>query len=141
MATQLIGGKPYEIYSPEWQAAMDAYKVQQAGVAGTAAGTATGNEYTASTEAKRLYDLSHPSVQSQEGQIQFQTGQDTQRRQQLQNQQAFTTTQENNQIGQQEQQAQFGINKAQTDQQMAGEQAHQASLTALRNLLMTQVRQ
>lgn len=41
--TQIINGQPYEMYSPQWYAARDAQKVQQAGVAGTAAGTAVKN--------------------------------------------------------------------------------------------------
>lgn len=48
---QIIGGKPYDIYSPEWRAAQDADKVKTAGVEGTAAGTAKGNQITAETPA------------------------------------------------------------------------------------------
>lgn len=48
LQTQVIGGKPYQMYSPEWYAARDANKVQQAGVAGTAAGTAFSSARTAS---------------------------------------------------------------------------------------------
>jgi hypothetical protein len=40
--SQIIGGTEYRMYSPEWYAAMDRNKVQQAGVAGEAAGTQTG---------------------------------------------------------------------------------------------------
>lgn len=40
--TQIIGGKTYKQYTPEWYSAMDANKIQQAGVSGTAGGTAAG---------------------------------------------------------------------------------------------------
>lgn len=49
--TQIIGGKTYSVYSPEWRAAMDADKVKTAGVEGTAQGTAAGNRLTAETPA------------------------------------------------------------------------------------------
>jgi hypothetical protein len=44
---QIIGGQSYPMYSPQWYAARDANKIQQAGVAGTAAGTTAGSALTA----------------------------------------------------------------------------------------------
>ncbi len=41
--TQIINGQTYTQYTPQWYAAMDADKIRQAGVTGTAAGTAAGD--------------------------------------------------------------------------------------------------
>ena len=41
--TQVINGKTYRMYTPEWQTAVQDEKVRQAGIGGTAAGTAAGN--------------------------------------------------------------------------------------------------
>lgn len=48
---QIIGGQMYKMYSPEWYAARDAQKIQQAGVSGQAAGTAAGAGITTLREA------------------------------------------------------------------------------------------
>lgn len=48
---QIIRGQTYEKYSPEWYAAMDSDKVTSAGVSGTAAGTAKGNQINAESPA------------------------------------------------------------------------------------------
>ncbi len=45
--TQIIGGKTYTMYSPEWYAAQNAYDTQQAGQKGTNAGTEAGAAITA----------------------------------------------------------------------------------------------
>jgi hypothetical protein len=44
--TQIIGGKSYAMYSPEWYQAMDENKIHNAGVGGTAQGTGAGNAAT-----------------------------------------------------------------------------------------------
>lgn len=50
--TQLIGGKSYTMYSPEWYAAMDGNQVHEAGVAGSAAGTAAGSASVSNWQTK-----------------------------------------------------------------------------------------
>ena len=57
---QLIDGIAYTIGSPEYTAALNAQKIKNAGVAGTAAGTAASQ-----------YDIAHPSIASQEQQAGF----------------------------------------------------------------------
>lgn len=47
--TQLIGGVPYQMYTPAWQSAMQADEAARAGRGGTNAGTAQGNAITAVT--------------------------------------------------------------------------------------------
>lgn len=68
---QLIGGIPYTQGSPEALAALNEQQIKQAGVAGTAAGTAAGNENTTASEIQRQYDLLHPSIASQQEQSTF----------------------------------------------------------------------
>lgn len=48
---QIIGGQTYDVYSPEWYDAMNADKIKSAGVSGTAAGTAKGNQIAAESPA------------------------------------------------------------------------------------------
>lgn len=50
--TQIIGGQSYQMYSPQWYAAQDANKVQQAGVDGKAAGTSAGTAIRSKFEAQ-----------------------------------------------------------------------------------------
>src|ERR1019366_947525 len=68
---QLIDGIAYTIGSPEYTAALNAQKIKNAGVAGTAAGTAAGNESTTAAEVQRQYDIAHPSIASQGEQAGF----------------------------------------------------------------------
>lgn len=59
---QIIGGKQYNMYSPEWYAAMDAQKIRDARTAGTAAGTQAGAGVTALRDS--VPDLFGPNTSS-----------------------------------------------------------------------------
>lgn len=56
--TQIIGGKSYNMYTPEWYAAQDANKVHQGDVAGQAAGTAAG------AASKAQWQTKYPGIQT-----------------------------------------------------------------------------
>jgi len=57
--TQIIGGKSYEMYSPEWYAAQDANKVHNAAVSGQAAGTGQATQKLAQVDT--LKDSGYPA--------------------------------------------------------------------------------
>jgi len=60
---QIIGGKQYTQYTPEWYTAMEAEKQKQAKSAGLAAGTEAG------TAAKTGRDIVNPNAQTQQDQL------------------------------------------------------------------------
>lgn len=65
MPTQIVGGRPYNVGTPEWQQAMQLDRVTQAGTGGTAAGQALSNEINTALPA--LEGLDRAIVGSQSG--------------------------------------------------------------------------